>query len=186
MPDLVVYVWVHAPPGIRPVPAQRRGEHEDQDMRRARRGVARRNRNGGSRRTKRTGGRSGLAIIRGRASRRSSTAVRVVRRSRCRMSSGTRSSRRSGRSWLRVHRRSVSRVRMRSRVVAVAAVGRRVTGGTVNVHFHVITSSTDVGSVSTQMINDQINVLNNAYAAVGLDLSAGEHRHDRQQQLGLR
>jgi hypothetical protein len=44
-----------------------------------------------------------------------------------------------------------------------------VTGGTINVYFHVIRQGTGVsnGDVTTQMINDQINVLNAAYAPWG-------------------
>jgi hypothetical protein len=44
-----------------------------------------------------------------------------------------------------------------------------VTGGTINVYFHVIRRGTGVsnGDITTQMINDQMNVLNAAYAAWG-------------------
>lgn len=38
-----------------------------------------------------------------------------------------------------------------------------VTGGTVNVYFHVITSTSGAGNVSDQQINGQISVLNGAY-----------------------
>ena len=41
--------------------------------------------------------------------------------------------------------------------------GTLVTGGTIDVYFHVITSTSNAGSVSTQMITDQIRVLNDAY-----------------------
>jgi hypothetical protein len=49
--------------------------------------------------------------------------------------------------------------------------GTTVTGGTVNVYFHVITSVGNVGSVSTQMINAQIDVLNAAYGPWGWTFS---------------
>lgn len=44
-----------------------------------------------------------------------------------------------------------------------------VTGGTINVYFHVISSGTSVsqGNISDQMINDQMAVLNAAYAPWG-------------------
>jgi len=44
-----------------------------------------------------------------------------------------------------------------------------VTGGTINVYFHVIRSGTSVsqGNISSTMIQDQMNVLNNAYAGTG-------------------
>jgi hypothetical protein len=44
-----------------------------------------------------------------------------------------------------------------------------VTGGTINVYFHVINNGSGAaqGNISTQMINDQINVLNNAFAPWG-------------------
>jgi hypothetical protein len=45
--------------------------------------------------------------------------------------------------------------------------GPTVTGGTINVYFHVITSSTNVGSLSSQDISAQIKVLNDAYAQWG-------------------
>jgi hypothetical protein len=42
-----------------------------------------------------------------------------------------------------------------------------VTGGTINVYFHVITSSSGEGAMSDTMINEQINVLNAAYKSGG-------------------
>jgi hypothetical protein len=44
-----------------------------------------------------------------------------------------------------------------------------VTGGTVNVYFHVINNGSGIsnGDITTQMINDQVNVLNAAYAPEG-------------------
>lgn len=44
-----------------------------------------------------------------------------------------------------------------------------VTGGTINVYFHVINRGTGVsnGDITTQMINDQINVLNAAFGSWG-------------------
>ena len=44
-----------------------------------------------------------------------------------------------------------------------------VTGGVINVYFHVVNNGTSVanGNVTTQMINDQISVLNAAYAPWG-------------------
>jgi hypothetical protein len=44
-----------------------------------------------------------------------------------------------------------------------------VTGGTINVYFHVINKGTGVsnGDITTTMINDQMNVLNAAYAGTG-------------------
>lgn len=44
-----------------------------------------------------------------------------------------------------------------------------VTGGVINVYFHVINKGTGIsnGDVTTQMINDQMTVLNNAYAGTG-------------------
>ena len=47
--------------------------------------------------------------------------------------------------------------------------GAAVTGGTINVYFHVINKGTGIsnGDISDQMINDQITVLNNAYAGTG-------------------
>lgn len=42
-----------------------------------------------------------------------------------------------------------------------------VSGGTINVYFHVITSSSGQGNVSDQMINQQMQVLNSAYATWG-------------------
>ncbi len=45
--------------------------------------------------------------------------------------------------------------------------GTTVTGGVINVYFHVITSSTGAGSVSDQQINAQMAVLDNAYAGTG-------------------
>jgi len=44
-----------------------------------------------------------------------------------------------------------------------------VTGGVINVYFHVVRKGTGIanGDVSTAMINDQMTVLNNAYASTG-------------------
>ena len=42
-----------------------------------------------------------------------------------------------------------------------------VTGGVINVHFHVIRSSTGAGEVPDSQIQSQINVLNAAYATMG-------------------
>jgi hypothetical protein len=41
------------------------------------------------------------------------------------------------------------------------------TGGTINVYFHVITSTSGAGNVSDQRINSQMSVLNNAFAPTG-------------------
>lgn len=52
----------------------------------------------------------------------------------------------------------------------VEGVSRQaITGGTINVYVHVINNGTGIanGDISTQMINDQINVLNAAYASSG-------------------
>jgi hypothetical protein len=43
----------------------------------------------------------------------------------------------------------------------------QVTGGTINVYFHVITNTSGQGSVTSQQIDSQITVLNQAYAAEG-------------------
>jgi len=45
------------------------------------------------------------------------------------------------------------------------------TGGTINVYFHVITSSGGVGSLSSQEIDAQMNVLNDAYKATNWQFS---------------
>jgi hypothetical protein len=42
-----------------------------------------------------------------------------------------------------------------------------VTGGTINVYFHIIKNTSGAGGVSSQMINNQISVLNAAYAGEG-------------------
>lgn len=44
-----------------------------------------------------------------------------------------------------------------------------VTGGVINVYFHVVSSGTSVsqGNLTTQMVNDQITVMNNAFAPWG-------------------
>ena len=42
-----------------------------------------------------------------------------------------------------------------------------VTGGTIDVYWHTITSTSGAGSLSSNAINSQINVLNNAYASFG-------------------
>ena len=55
--------------------------------------------------------------------------------------------------------------------------GPSVTGGTVLVYVHVITSSSGAGNVSDVRINDQIQVLNAAYASTGWQFSlAGTDR----------
>ena len=48
-----------------------------------------------------------------------------------------------------------------------------VTGGTINVYWHVINNGTGIsnGDITTQTINDQINVLNAAYAPTGWSFS---------------
>jgi hypothetical protein len=48
-----------------------------------------------------------------------------------------------------------------------------ITGGTINVYFHVINKGTGVanGDITTTMINDQITVLNNAYSQWGWTFS---------------
>jgi hypothetical protein len=50
-----------------------------------------------------------------------------------------------------------------------STISPAVTGGVINVYFHVIRIGTGVsnGDITTTMINDQINVLNNAYARSG-------------------
>jgi hypothetical protein len=52
---------------------------------------------------------------------------------------------------------------------AEAMAGPLVTGGTINVYFHVINRGTGIanGDVPASQINSQITVLNNAYAATG-------------------
>ncbi|MSP59228.1 MAG: zinc metalloprotease [Myxococcales bacterium] len=56
-------------------------------------------------------------------------------------------------------------VEAHTRVLAAAAV----TGGTINVYWHVINKGTGIanGDVTSQMITDQMNVLNAAYASTG-------------------
>ncbi len=46
---------------------------------------------------------------------------------------------------------------------------RNVTGGVINVYFHVINNGTAVsnGNITTQMVNDQMTVLNNAFSSWG-------------------
>jgi hypothetical protein len=44
---------------------------------------------------------------------------------------------------------------------------RNVTGGTINVYWHTITSTSGQGALSSQAINSQINVLNDAYSQYG-------------------
>jgi len=44
---------------------------------------------------------------------------------------------------------------------------REATGGVINVYWHTITTTTGVGAVSNTAINNQINVLNAAYAGTG-------------------
>jgi hypothetical protein len=46
-----------------------------------------------------------------------------------------------------------------------------VTGGVINVYFHVITNSSGAGNVTDSRINQQMNVLNNAFAATGWTFS---------------
>ena len=41
------------------------------------------------------------------------------------------------------------------------------TGGVINVHFHVLTSTTNVGDLTLQEINEQMDVLNGAFASTG-------------------
>ena len=50
-----------------------------------------------------------------------------------------------------------------------------VTGGTINVYFHVINNGTGIanGDVSMKMINDQMNVLNDAYGPWGWSFTLG-------------
>jgi hypothetical protein len=55
---------------------------------------------------------------------------------------------------------------MQRAVSNVAGTSASVTGGTINVYFHVITNGTS-GNVSDTMINSQINVLNAAYGPWG-------------------
>ena len=53
---------------------------------------------------------------------------------------------------------------------SVAGVSRQaLSGGTINVYWHVVNKGTGLsnGDISAQMINDQINVLNAAYASTG-------------------
>jgi hypothetical protein len=56
---------------------------------------------------------------------------------------------------------------------ALAASHPQVTGGTINVYFHVINKGSGIenGDVTTQMINDQMSVLNAAYAPTGFQFS---------------
>ena len=56
-----------------------------------------------------------------------------------------------------------------ARGLAASPAAAAVSGGTVSVYFHVINNGTGAsnGDVTTQMINDQISVLNAAYAAWG-------------------
>jgi hypothetical protein len=50
----------------------------------------------------------------------------------------------------------------------LAEVGEgRATGGTINVFFHILKTTSGVGSVTTAQINNQISVLNAAYASTG-------------------
>lgn len=44
---------------------------------------------------------------------------------------------------------------------------KSVTGGTINVYWHTVTNTSGEGSVTSQQINSQINVLNTAYASTG-------------------
>ena len=55
----------------------------------------------------------------------------------------------------------------KERLNAKGANSLNVTGGGVNVYFHVITNSTGTGALSAKAVNDQISVLNNAYSASG-------------------
>ena len=56
---------------------------------------------------------------------------------------------------------------LENRVLGVSR--QAVTGGTVNVYFHVVNNGSGIanGDISAQMINDQISVLNAAYASSG-------------------
>lgn len=49
----------------------------------------------------------------------------------------------------------------------LGAASANVTGGAINVYFHVITNSSGQGAPTSQQINSQITVLNNAYASMG-------------------
>ncbi|HEU0034713.1 MAG TPA: zinc metalloprotease [Kofleriaceae bacterium] len=71
-----------------------------------------------------------------------------------------------------VHPSQEERDRVESEVqsrLSVAGGVANVTGGTIDVHFHVINQGTGVsnGDVTSTMINDQINVLNAAYGPWG-------------------
>ena len=67
----------------------------------------------------------------------------------------------------KMERDYLSRLQMRAQRGETAA--SNVTGGTINVYFHVIRRGTGVsnGDLTTQMITDQMNVLNAAYNGYG-------------------
>ena len=54
---------------------------------------------------------------------------------------------------------------------ALGAVAPNVTGGSISVYVHVIRNSSGQGGPTTQQINNQISVLNNAYASQGWSFS---------------
>ena len=59
----------------------------------------------------------------------------------------------------------------RAAATAAATATASVTGGTIPVYVHVIRSSTGAGGVTSNQINSQISVLNNAYAFGGWSFS---------------
>jgi hypothetical protein len=52
-----------------------------------------------------------------------------------------------------------------------ARFGALATGGVINVYFHVITSSSGAGNLTSKQISDQMAVLNSAYSATGWSFS---------------
>ena len=52
-------------------------------------------------------------------------------------------------------------------VLGKGVVTSNVTGGSINVYFHVIRNSSGQGGPTSQQINSQMNVLNNAFASMG-------------------
>jgi hypothetical protein len=54
---------------------------------------------------------------------------------------------------------------------ALGAVVPNATGGVINVYFHVITNSSGAGAPTTNQINQQMSVLNNAFAPTGWSFS---------------